>query len=164
MPQGARWLDDDEQAAWQTYRRMARQVEASLARALVRDAGLSMQDYDVLSSLTDSAPTDVALTGTAEHRVCLKDLAADLTWSPSRLSHHLDRMQARGLVRRVVCREGRGTDVEATEQGLAAVAEAAPGHVAAVRAVFVDVISRKDLATLGRIGDAVLENLAETEG
>ena len=154
MAGGARWLDDEEQASWQSYRHMARRLEAHLARALARDGGLSMQDYDVLSTLTE-AP---------DRRLYLKDLSGHLLWSPSRLSHHLDRMQTRGLVRRVECPEGRGTDVQATDGGIEAIAAAAPAHVAAVRDAFVDVISRKDLATLGRIGETVLENLADEEG
>ena len=132
---------------------MARRLEAHLARALARDSGLSMQDYDVLSTLTD-APG---------HQLCLKDLGSHLLWSPSRLSHHLSRMQARGLVRRVECPEGRGVDVQVTDVGTEAITAAAPAHVAAVRDAFVDVISRKELATLGRIGETVLENLAEEE-
>nr|WP_239521181.1 MarR family winged helix-turn-helix transcriptional regulator [Blastococcus saxobsidens] len=130
---------------------MASRLEAHLARSLARDGGLSVPDFDVLTALTD-AP---------ERRLCLKDVAAGLLWSPSRLSHHLDRMQARDLVRRVPCPEGRGSDVETTERGVAAVTAAAPAHDAAVRDAFVDVISRKDLATLGRIAEAVLENLAD---
>ena len=153
MTQDARRLDDDEQAAWNSYRQMTGRLEAHLARSLSRDGRLSMPDFDVLTALTD-AP---------ERRLCLKDVAARLLWSPSRLSHHLDRMQVRGLVRRVPCPEGRGNDVEMTERGAAAVAAAAPEHAAAVRDAFVDVISRKDLAALGRIAEAVLDNLADAE-
>ena len=151
MTQGARWLDDDEKSAWTSYRQMTGRLEADLARSLARDGGLSMPDFDVLSALTDGP----------SQRLCLKDVAGDLLWSPSRLSHHLDRMQSRGLVRRVPCPEGRGSDVEVTQRGVEAVTAAAPAYVTAVRDAFVDVISRKDLATLGRIAEAVLQNLAE---
>ena len=153
MTQEARWLDEDERSAWISYRQMTGRLEAHLARSLARHGGLSMQDFDVLSALTE-APGG---------RLCLKDAANHLLWSPSRLSHHLDRMQSRGLVRRVPCPEGRGNDVEATGRGVEAVTAAAPAHVVAVRDAFVDVISRKDLATLGRIADTVLENLDDQE-
>jgi DNA-binding MarR family transcriptional regulator len=146
-----RWLSDQEQRAWQSYRLMTRQLESHLARELSRDAGLSMQDYDVLSALTD-APG---------HRCCAKDLATDLLWSPSRLSHHLDRMQRRELIRREGCAEGPGTDIVLTERGLTAIEAAAPDHVAAVRRVFVDRLSRDDLATLARLSSKVLDALHE---
>jgi DNA-binding MarR family transcriptional regulator len=153
MTQEPHWLSDDEQRAWQAYRLMTRQLDARLARQLARDSGLSMQDYDVLSALTD----------TAEHRRCAKDLGAHLLWSPSRLSHHLDRMQRRDLVRRVGCPEGRGTDVVLTGQGLAAIQAAAPGHVAAVRQSFIDRLTPSDLAALARASSAVIDGLREPD-
>ena len=144
------WLTDDEQQAWLGYRRMTRQLEARLARDLLQDSGLSMQDYDVLSSLTDSAG----------NRCSAKDLGSYLLWSPSRLSHHLDRMQGRGLVTRERAADGRGTDITITEAGLAAIEAAAPGHVASVRQAFVDRLSGRDLAALRRLSKAVLDGLA----
>lgn len=149
-----RWLSDEEQRAWRSYRLMTRQLEARLARDLFRDAGLSMQDYDVLSALTDSP----------NHRCCAKDLASHLLWSASRLSHHLDRMQRRNLVRRDACPEGRGTDVVLTAAGLTAVQAAAPAHVMAVRDAFIDRLSAEDLATLDRLSAIVVDGLLDPCG
>lgn len=148
-----RWLSDEEQRAWLAYRLMTRQLDAHLARDLARDSGLSTQDYDVLSALTDAA----------EHRWCAKDLGTYLLWSPSRLSHHLDRMQRRELVRRVSCPEGRGSDVVLTAQGLAAIQAAAPGHVAAVRQAFVDRLTPADLATITSASAAIIDGLRELD-
>ena len=153
MTQEPRWLNDDEQRAWQAHRLMTRQLDARLARELARDSGLSMQDYDVLSALTDAT----------EQRWCAKDLGAHLLWSPSRLSHHLDRMQRRELVRRVSCTEGRGSDVVLTAQGLAAIQAAAPGHVAAVRQAFIDRLTPSDLATLARASATIIAGLREPD-
>jgi DNA-binding MarR family transcriptional regulator len=153
MTQEPRWLTDAEQRAWQAYRLMTRQLEARLARELARDSGLSMQDYDVLSALTDAAG----------HRRSAKDLGAHLLWSPSRLSHHLDRMQRRGLARRASCPAGRGTDVVLTAQGLAAIQAAAPGHVAAVRHAFTDRLTPHDLATLTRASATIIDGLQEPD-
>lgn len=151
MTAESRWLSDQEQRAWQGYRVMTRQLDAQIARQLSRDSGLSTQDYDVLSALSD-APG---------HRSCAKDLSAYLLWSPSRLSHHVDRMQRRQLVRRGACPQGRGTDVVLTGPGLAAIAAAAPGHVAAVRHAFIDLLTPADLAALTRISTAVIDGLRE---
>ena len=79
------------------------------------------------------------LTRVGDQRWRAKDLAAHLLWSPSRLSHHDDRMQRRELTntpRRLP--EGRGMDVVQKSEGLAAIQAAAPGHVAAVRETFID--------------------------
>lgn len=149
MSDKPRWLNDDEQRAWQGYRVMNRQLNGRLARELARDSGLSMQDYDVLSALTDDR----------EHCWCAKDLGTHLLWSPSRLSHHIDRMQRRGLVRRASCPDGRGTDVVLTPKGLAAIQAAAPNHVAAVRQAFIDRLTREELATLARLSAKVIDGL-----
>jgi DNA-binding MarR family transcriptional regulator len=151
MTREPRWLSDDEQLAWLSYRRMTRQLEARLAQELARDSGLSMQDYDVLS----------ALTAAAGYRLCAKDLGTHLLWSPSRLSHHLDRMERRELVQRVGCPDGRGSDVVLTTAGLAAIQGAAPGHVEAVRQAFIDRIAPGDLATLARVSASIIDGLRE---
>lgn len=142
-------MNPDEQAAWQAYRRMTRRLDARLARDLLRDSGLSMQDYDVLSNLNDGA----------SGRRRTKDLGQDLLWSPSRLSHHLDRMEKRGLVRREPYADGRGSDVTLTDEGRAAIVGAAPQHVESVRDAFVDHLSPRDLQALRRIGETVLTGL-----
>jgi DNA-binding MarR family transcriptional regulator len=149
MKDAPRWLSDDEQATWQAYRRMARRLDARLAQDLLRDSGLSMQDYDVLSNLG------------ADGRRPAKDLAAHLFWSASRLSHHLDRMEKRGLVRRERRADGRGSDVVLTDTGWDSLRAAAPCHVESVRQAFFDHLSPRDRQALRRIGETVADGLDE---
>lgn len=150
MSTKSRWLDDDEQAAWRTYRRMTALVAAAVNRDLARDSGLSEPDYDVLSHLSESA----------EHKARLSELAGRMLWSTSRLSHHLTRMQQRGLVRRCECPDdGRGAVIVLTDAGVDAIEAAAPPHVASVRANFVDLLTPDQLRTLGTIADTVLAHL-----
>ena len=78
------------------------------ARELTQDAGLSEADYDVLSDLSE----------TPQGRLRLRELADRMLWSRSRLSHHLTRMQQRGLVTREECADdGRGSMVVLTPPG-----------------------------------------------
>src|SRR5512134_1046964 len=119
-----RWLDEREQAAWRGLLTMHAQLQARLSRALQRDAGLSDADYGVLVALSE-APDD---------RLRIFQLGRFLQWEKSRLSHHLRRMEARGLVERRECdTDRRGAYVVLTARGRAAVEAAAPGHVAEVR-------------------------------
>ncbi len=142
-------LTDEEMRAWKSFRLMARHLEAHLARELAQDSPLSMQDYDVLSNIA-------AHTG---HRWCTKLLMHHLQWSYSRLSHHLDRMEKRGLVGRSECSHGTGTDVAATEAGLDAIRAASRGHIETVRSAFFDRLEPGDLTTLERLSDAVVGGL-----
>jgi DNA-binding MarR family transcriptional regulator len=146
-----RWLNDAEFRAWIGYRRMRGRLDLRIARDLARDAGLSEPDYDVLANLSE----------TEGYRWRLSDLAARMLWSKSRLSHHITRMQARGLVVKEECADdGRGAVVALTDKGLRTIEEAAPAHVASVRRHFVDLLSDAEIAVLGDITERVLARLA----
>src|SRR5262245_41966420 len=147
-----RWLDDDEMRAWRGYRRMRTLLDLELSRDLMRDSGLSEPDYDVLSNLSE-APGQ---------RIRLSELAAWMLWSKSRLSHHITRMQQRGLVDREECPgDARGSMLTLTPAGLRAVRDAAPRHVASVRRHIIDLLTRDELAALDAMTHRVVEHLAD---
>ena len=68
----------------------------------------------------------------------------------------------RGLVARDAClSDGRGVEAVLTEQGRAALANAAPTHVAGVRRFLVDLVDDDDFEAVGRVFDAVTDHLIE---
>ncbi|WP_169988740.1 MarR family winged helix-turn-helix transcriptional regulator [Microbispora sp. H10836] len=145
-----RWLDADEQRAWRAYLRMQGRVTARLNRQLQADSGLSLADYEVLVHLTDRE----------EGRLRPFELQRDLQWEQSRLSHHLTRMERRGLVSREECADdGRGAFVVITEEGRRVITAAAPGHVETVRRLFFDGLTRDQVAALERLAADVLDRL-----
>lgn len=147
---GPRWLTQREESAWRGYRRMRRLLDLQLARDLTRDAGLSEPDYDVLSDLSE----------TPEGRLRISELAGRMLWSSSRLSHHLTRMQQRGLVaRQDVPGDARGSVVVLTDAGRRAIEAAAPGHVASVRRHLIDVLTPDEVAALDTLTHRVVDHL-----
>jgi DNA-binding MarR family transcriptional regulator len=149
-----RWLTPDEQHAWRGYRRMRALLDLQLARDLMRDSGLSEADYDVLSTLGE----------TGGHRMRLTELAGHMLWSKSRLSHHIGRMEQRGLVAREPCDDdGRGSMVVLTASGHEAIEAAAPRHVESVRRNFVDVIEPAELAALDALTERVVTQLLRNQ-
>lgn len=153
MTEEPRWLTDREQRAWQAYRRMFLLLNAQLARDLGQDSGLSEPDYDVLSSL-GAGP---------RHRRRISDLADHMLWSRSRLSHHLARMEKRGLVMREECdTDGRGAIVALTEDGLLTLDKAAPLHVESVRRHFIDLLEPEQIDAFAGIGERVVNRLNPT--
>ncbi len=147
----ARWLSDEEQAAWRAYRLTVLLVDSALARDLGQQSGLSMPDYLVLSSLSE----------TPGQRRRLTEMASAMQWSPSRLSHHVTRMQQRGLVERSGCSDDlRGAYVVLSEHGWDAIREAAPGHVESVREHLIGLLGADELAALTSIGDKVVAHFA----
>jgi DNA-binding MarR family transcriptional regulator len=146
------WLDDAEARAWRGYMRMRTLLHAQIVRDLARESGLSGPDYDVLSNVSEAEG----------RRSRLGDLAARMAWSKSRLSHHITRMEQRGLVTREDCTsDGRGAFVVLTDAGLRAIQAAAPGHVASVRRHFIDLLSRDQLDALAEITQTVVRRLSD---
>lgn len=151
MADQTRWLDPVEMRAWRGHLRMSWLVAAAIERDL-RRAGLSHPDYYVLVQLSE-AP---------EHRMRMTDLAAGIQWSKSRVSHQVDRMEQRGLVRREECpSDARGAFACLTPAGLRAIQSAAPDHVESVRRHLLDALTREQLESLGEISDAVIEHHAQ---
>lgn len=145
------WLSEAEQRAWRSYIRMQAELEARLNRRLHDRFGLSMADYEVLVHLSE-AP---------EGELRLFELGRALEWEKSRLSHHLTRMEKRGLVERRECpSDGRGAFVALKPEGRAAIEVAAPGHVDDVRQFVVDALGPERLAALDDIAATVLDALA----
>ncbi|WP_406288682.1 MarR family winged helix-turn-helix transcriptional regulator [Embleya sp. NBC_00896] len=146
------WLDAREQRAWRGYRRLRLLVDTRIARDLGLDSGLSDPDYDVLSELSEAEG----------HRRRLGELAERMLWSQSRMSHHVKRMQQRGLVRRAECAgDGRGAEIVLTETGLRTIEEAAPRHVASVRRNLIDLLTDEQIAMLEEIADTVVRRIDE---
>lgn len=140
------WLADDQQHAWRTWLAVSAQLPAALHRQLQRDSRLSLQDFSVL----------VHLAETADPHVRISDLAEALQWERSRLSHHIKRMERRGLVAREECIEdGRGAYVVLTEHGRLAIERAAPEHARTVKELMFEPLTKRELdsftATLQKI-------------
>src|SRR5712672_1064068 len=145
-----RWLDDRQSHLWRSWLRLNQELPGLLAELLNRDSALSVADYAVLVPLSESS----------DGRLRARDLRREILWDRSRLSHHLGRMEKRGLVVREECAEdARGAMVRMTDAGRAAIKRAAPGHVAATRRYFFDLLSNKEVDQLTTLFDRVLANL-----
>lgn len=142
-----RWLNEDELEDWRQWRRLLTVLPARLARDL-GPTGLSATDYEVLSTLSERD----------DRRWGLKDFAAKMQWSRSRLSHHAARMEGRGLITREPDPgDARGSIYHLTPAGLRALEEAAPHHVNSVRARLLDHITRDELRSLGEISRRIAD-------
>lgn len=143
-----RWLSADEEQAWRAFRRLLTTLPARLARDLAADTGLSMTDYEVLSTLSEKP----------ERRWALKDLAAKMEWSRSRLSHHTTRMQERGLIdREPDPDDARGCLLVLTDSGYQVLDRAAPFHLDSVRERFIDHLDPAELALLGELSTRIAD-------
>ena len=150
-----RWLDEREERAWRALQFMQMRLDGELARQLTTDSGLSYPDFTVL----------VALTDREDGRMRLFELARELGWEKSRLSHHIARMAERGLVAKEKCdTDRRGATVAVTPQGRREIEAAAPGHAEAVRRLFIDRLTPEQLEAVGAAAEIVLAGLEAHDG
>ncbi len=144
-----RWLAEHELQAWRNLNLMYSQLSGLLARELA-GSGLSYPDYLVLAMLSDLP----------DQRVRPSEMGCLLGWEKSRVSHHVARMERRGLVGRERCpTDQRGWFIAMTETGRAAIAAAAPEHVEAVRRHAMGLLTDDEIATLDRICQKILDQL-----
>lgn len=147
------WLTAEEAAAWRGLLLMNQLLLAQIERDSLADANLSGADYAVLVTLSEDET----------HQVRMSEMAARMTWSKSRLSHQVARMEKRGLVERQSCGEdGRGQWLTLTSVGLETIQRAAPAHVESVRRHFLSVLTPEQIATLGQLSKAVIDHLQHT--
>lgn len=146
----ARWLDDDEQAAWRHFLDVQVRLGDRLDRELRAAHDLGLDDYEVLVHLSEQP----------DHRLRMSELADKVVHSRSRLTYRVDRLVAAGDVLREQCPEDkRGTFAVITAAGLERLATAAPTHVDGVRRHLTDRMTRDEFLLLGDMFARVAEHL-----
>jgi DNA-binding MarR family transcriptional regulator len=144
---GTRWLTADEQEAWRAFATACQTLFGAIDAQLQRDSGLPHGYYEILVRLSE-AP------GRATR---MSQLAEASTSSKSRLSHAVARLEDRGWVRRTSCpTDRRGQIAELTDEGFAALATAAPGHVEQVRRSLIDLLSTEQIEQLRQISESII--------
>ena len=121
---------------WRSYIETAEVLRTRLAGRLQEESSLSSGDYQVLLALSE-----------AEDRTLRSSvLASQIGWERSRLSHHLGRMEKRGLIRRASCADDvHGIHVIMTEPGAEAFRASTVPHLRAIRELFLDALSAEQL-------------------
>ena len=146
------WLDDAQQRAWRAYIQSTNTLWDALDRQLQRESGINHAYYEILVTLSE-AP---------DRQLRMSELADTLLSSRSRLSHAVARLEERGWVERVACpTDRRGQLAQLTDTGFAALVEAAPKHVGAVRAMLVDALTAEQLEQLRTISEAITDAVAK---
>jgi DNA-binding MarR family transcriptional regulator len=149
-----RWLTATELASWLSVVRLMTWLPWAIDQQLQRDSKLRMVEYQVLAMLSESP----------ERTMRMSSLAEVTNASLSRLSHLVERLEKRGFVRREPDpTDGRFTNAILTEKGFRGLDEAAPGHLAHVRSLVIDVLSPEQLRRLGRDADRIMWHI-DTSG
>lgn len=142
-----RWLTASEQQAWREFLTACQTMFSAIEAQLQHGAGFSHGYYEILVRLSESPGRALRMS----------QLAEASTSSKSRLSHAVARLEERGWIQRLECpTDRRGQVAQLTDAGFAALAEAAPGHVAQVRRSLIDVLTPEQLGQLRKISAAII--------
>jgi DNA-binding MarR family transcriptional regulator len=145
-----RSMSSAELAVWRSLLDTTTELRRRLAAQLAEDSQLSPGDYAVLLALSEAEG----------RRRRSSDLAATMDWERSRLSHHLGRMEKRGLIAREECAtDSRGAEVVMTAAGAAAFQGATLPHLRAIKRHFADALTPEQFDALGAALRAINEHL-----
>jgi len=142
-----RWLSAEEQETWRSFLCACNAFFSAVDAQLQHDSGMPHTYYEIL----------VRLSETPGHALRMSQLAEATSASKSRSSHAVARLEERGWVRRSDCAtDRRGQVAELTDEGYAALAEAARGHVEQVRRSLFDALTPEQVAQLKAISEAMI--------
>ena len=145
-----KWLDEDEQRSWRALLMGMTLLLDRLDDDLHRACELSLVEYEIL----------VRLSERDSRQMRMAQLADALAHSRSRVTHTIARMERAGLVERGSSPEdGRGVVATMTDKGYSLLQRMAHVHVTGVREHLVDLVSPEDFAAVGRVMNAVSDNL-----
>jgi DNA-binding MarR family transcriptional regulator len=142
-----RWLSAHEQRSWRAFLQACQALFGSIDAQLLRDSGLPHGYYEILVHLSEAPDRALRMT----------QLATASTYSKSRLSHAVARLEERGLVTRRDCpTDRRGQIAQLTDEGFAVLAAAAPGHVDQVRRSLIDALTPQQVTQLSEISASII--------
>lgn len=148
-PGARRRMTAGELAIWRSLVDTTAELRRILGAEL-QESSLSPADYQVLLALSEADG----------RRLRSSELAATIDWERSRLSHHLRRMEGRGLIRRDDCAtDSRGAEVSLTGEGAGVFRRATAPHLRAIKKHFADGLTPEQFEALADILRALQNHL-----
>lgn len=145
-----RWLDPEQQQSWRAFIVGSTLLMDTLDRELRSTHGISLAEYEIL----------VRLSEIPDRTLRMAQIAESMQHSRSRVTHTVSRMEKAGLISRCAAEgDKRGVDARMTPAGWELLEAAAHTHVTGVREHFVDLADSADFAALGRVMNAVSDQL-----
>lgn len=148
-----RWLNEEEKRAWTAFSNAHALLYRRLDQQLKRDFGLSHLQYEILARLS----------GARDRELRMAELACALVNSKSGLTYQIGQLEKSGLVRRRSCpSDERAVYARLTDEGMALLERAAPGHVETVRELLMDVLTPDQVRALADgLGEATRRMTAD---
>ncbi len=148
-------LDSEEEILWRSLIEVLVRLPRMLDEQFNREAQVGMTEYSVL----------VALSEAPDGELRMGDLARETALSRSRISRVVDDLVRRSLVRRRKSEQDARSSLAAiSPAGMAVLAAAYPGHLARVRSLVFDHVTRSEMRAMTEALSRVLVALREAAG
>ena len=148
-----RLLSEAQMQAWRAFLGASTLVSARLNHELDEAAAISMYEYEILVRLFESEAG----------RVRMSQLADQVSYSRSRLTHTVGRLERAGYVLRSSCpNDRRGVYAHLTQAGYEFLAQTAPIHLDGVRRHLINRFTPSELATLTELLEKITIDAAST--
>ncbi|MCF6409562.1 MarR family winged helix-turn-helix transcriptional regulator [Pseudalkalibacillus salsuginis] len=136
-------LTEEEIRIWNMWKGSFKRIFGRVVKDMSEHTGLSEGDFGVLDRLVQFG----------DGKLRQQELADSMGWDKSRLSHHLTRMEKRGLVRRKQSDTDRGVQVIITSAGKSGLDEATPIVSKAIRKHFLDQLADQDIESITKLAE-----------
>lgn len=148
-----RLLTESQMRAWRAFLGASTLVSARLNHELDEAAAISMYEYEILVRLFESEAG----------RVRMSQLADQVSYSRSRLTHTVGRLERAGYVLRSSCpNDRRGVYAHLTQAGYEFLAQTAPIHLDGVRRHLINRFTASELATLTELLEKITTDADST--
>ena len=148
-----RLLTESQMRAWRAFLGASTLVSARLNHELDEAAAISMYEYEILVRLFESEAG----------RVRMSQLADQVSYSRSRLTHTVGRLERAGYVLRSSCpNDRRGVYAHLTQAGYEFLAQTAPIHLDGVRRHLINRFTPSELATLTELLEKITTDADST--
>lgn len=148
-PAVRRRMTSRELATWRSLIDTTTELRRVLGVEL-QESSISPADYQVLLALSEASG----------RRMRSSELARSIDWERSRLSHHLKRMERRGLIRREDCAtDNRGAEVILTAGGARVFSRATAPHMKAIKRHFADALTAEQFEALADVVQTLQNHL-----
>lgn len=141
-------LSAEEMQIWHKWKNSYKSIFGNVVKDMFTETGLSEGDYGILDRL------DLYGEGSLRQQ----ELASTMDWDKSRLSHHLTRMEKRGLVIREQLKTERGVQVIITSTGKSALLDARPIVSMAIRKHFLNLLTEQDIKSITNLSNKTKQN------
>ena len=148
-----RLLSEAQMRAWRAFLGASTLVSVRLNHELDEAAAISMYEYEILVRLFESEAG----------RVRMSQLADQVSYSRSRLTHTVGRLERAGYVLRSSCpKDRRGVYAHLTQAGYEFLAQTASIHLDGVRRHLIDRFTPSELATLTELLEKITTDADST--